>query len=133
MACVTLRNTWEARRWGSNASTRKTRYPGIHEVLGGKSTRYVVAYRIRGLGQKTKTLATLREARAFQGAMRDPAKQHQLRQLERGRVVLAEYFPAWLERRRNLTPSTRLRYEGVGNNYITSGRLGRLPVYRDHP
>jgi integrase len=108
--------------------SRKTRYPGIYEVLGGSSTRYVVSYRIRGLGQRTKTLATLGAARAFQGSMRDPAKQQQARQLERGRVLLADYFPEWLERRRNLTPSTHLRYEGVGRNYITPSPLGHLRV-----
>jgi integrase len=108
--------------------TRKTRYPGIYELTGGKKTRYVVSYRVRGLGQRTKTLATLGEARAFQGAMRDPVKQDQARQLERGRVLLAEYFTEWLDRRRNLAPSTRLRYEGVGRNYITPSALGHLRV-----
>lgn len=106
----------------------RTRYPGIYEVSGAKAPRYVVSYRIRGLGQRTKTFSTIRDARAFQGSVRDPARGHQLRMLENGRVALASYFPLWLERRRNLTPSTRLRYEGIGRNYICPSRIGHLAV-----
>src|SRR3990172_6788064 len=105
----------------------KTRYPGIYRVSGrGSRDRFMVSYRIRGRGQTSKPLPTLREAREFQASVRDPARAQQLRQLARGRVTLSEYFPVFLERRRNLAPSTRARYESVGRLYFTQGRLGRM-------
>jgi integrase len=108
---------------------KRTRYPGIYRVsTPGKPDRFMVSYRVRGLGQRTKTLPTLGEAKQFQASVRDPAKARQLRQLEQGRITLAEYFPLFLERRRNLSPSTRARYESVGRLHIISGRLGQLPV-----
>lgn len=90
----------------------------------------MVSYRVPGLGQRTKTKPTIKEALEFQATVRDPARARQLRQLERGRVTLGEYFPGWLDRKRNLTPATRSRYEGVGRLYICSpdGPLARIPV-----
>jgi integrase len=46
----------------------------------------------------------------------------------RGRIPVASYFPTYLERKRDLTPSTRNRYEGIGCNYIVPGRLGSLQL-----
>lgn len=109
-------------------SLKKTRYPGIYAVQGVSSPRFMVSFRIHGLGQRTKTFTTLRDAREFQGSVRDPVRTREMRQRERGRVSLSAYFPQWLERRRNLTPSTRLRYEGVGRHYISPTTLGRLDV-----
>jgi integrase len=106
----------------------RTRYPGIYEVEGGKHRRYMVSYRLRGYGQRTKTHPTLREARDFQAQIRDPARARRLLQLEHGRISLAEYFAQWVDRNRGLAPSTRLRYEGVGRNYICSGPLGQMPI-----
>ena len=112
--------------------TKRTRYPGIYEVQGGSSKgskRFMVSYRLAGLGQRTKTFATLRDARDFQSSLRDPAKAHQQRQILRmSRQTLASAFPEWLDRKRDLTPSTRSRYEGVGRLYIMKGRLGHLPI-----
>jgi integrase len=88
----------------------------------------MVSYRIRGLGQRTKTFATFRGAREFQATTRDPIRAQQLRHLAQGKVTLAEYFPLFLERRRNLSPSTKARYESVGRLYIAAGRLGGLRV-----
>src|SRR5207237_4162418 len=99
-------------------------------VHGGRSRRFMVSYRIPGLGQRTKTLHTLSEAKEFQGSVRDPARREQLRKLEKGRVLLSDYFGEWLVRKRRLTASTRLRYEGVGRRYIVPGRLGGLAVSR---
>jgi integrase len=109
---------------------KRTRYPSIYEVVGGKRPRYMVSYRIPGVGQRTKTKPTLAEARDFQAQVRDPSKARQLRQLERGRITLGEYFPTWLERKRNLTPATKSRYEGVGRLYICNpeGRIARVLV-----
>ncbi len=61
----------------------------------------------------------------FQGAVRDPSRARQLKQLETGRVTLREYFPVWLERKRDLAPATRRLYGDVGEKYISSG-LGDL-------
>jgi integrase len=89
----------------------------------------MVSYRLTGLGQRTKTFPTLRDARDFQSSLRDPAKAHQQRQIHRmTRQTPASAFPQWLERKRDLTPSTRSRYEGVGRLYIMRGRLGHLPI-----
>ncbi|MDP9343011.1 MAG: site-specific integrase [Actinomycetota bacterium] len=110
-------------------SVKRTRFPGIYRITTpGKPDRFMVSYRVRGLGQRTKTKPTLREAKEFQASVRDPLKARQLRQLEQGRITLAEYFPLFLERRRNLSPSTRARYESVGRLHIIPGRLGQLPV-----
>jgi integrase len=112
---------------GGRRSTR-TKYPGIYQLHGRRDRRYMVSYRERGRGQRTKSFPTLREARDFQATIRDPAKVRQLRQLERGKVQLSDYFDQWLQRKRNLASTTRLRYEGVGRNFIVPGRLGRLHV-----
>ena len=57
--------------------TKRTRYPGIYEVVGGKKTAYKVSYRVSGLGQRTKTKASSEEALISQGTVRTPAgKQH---------------------------------------------------------
>ena len=112
----------------ANRQSKRTRYPGIYEVVGGRARRYVVSFRIRGVGQRTRTFKTLQEARTYQGTLRDPERARQFRQMERGRVALRDYFPGWLERRRSLTPSTQLRYEGIGRNYIAPSSLGSLFV-----
>jgi hypothetical protein len=55
-------------------ASSKTRYPGIYKVSRNGTVRYVVSYRLRGTGQKTKTFQRLSEAVTFQGEIRDPAK-----------------------------------------------------------
>jgi hypothetical protein len=65
-------------------SLKRTRYPGIYEVLGGRTRRFMVSYRIPGLGQRTKTLRTLSEAKEFQGSVRDPAGREQPSQAGEG-------------------------------------------------
>jgi integrase len=101
---------------------RRTRFPGIYEVTGGAAKRYMVMYRLPGVGQRSKTVSTLQQAKEFQGRMRDPAKARQARDLERGDLPVREYFWQWLDRKRNLAESTRARYEGVGRMYICDPR-----------
>jgi integrase len=107
-------------------STERTKYPGIYKVTRGSATRYVVSYRIRGLGQRTKTFQRLADAKEFQGKSRNPEEAARLRRLSQGKVSLADYFPQWLEHKRKLAPSTRLRYENVAKLYLLSGDLGRM-------
>src|SRR5689334_13315487 len=90
----------------------------------------MVSFRIPGSGQRTRTFRTLTEAKDFQGGVRGPAGVEQARRLERGRVLLRDYFADWLVRKRRLAASTRLRYEGVGRNYIAPSRLGGTPISR---
>ena len=91
--------------------SQATKYPGIYRLTRpGKADRFMVSFRIRGVGQRTKTLPTLREARAFQATARDPEKARRLRVLYSDTATLEKYFTVFLSRRRRLAPSTRLRY-----------------------
>ena len=48
----------------AKAVVARTKNPGIYRVSRtGKSDRFMVMYRIRGLGQRSKTLSTLGEER----------------------------------------------------------------------
>lgn len=111
-------------------AVRRTRFPGIFEVTGGAAKRYMVMYRLPGVGQRSKTVSSLHEAKEFQGRMRDPARARQARDLERGDIPVREYFWQWLEHKRNLAESTRARYEGVGRMYISDSmfRLATMAV-----
>jgi hypothetical protein len=105
----------------------KTRHPGIYKLARpGKPNVYMVSYRIRGIGQRTKQFATLTEAKAFQATVRDPARGREMRLRARGTTTLSEYFAEWLPRKRNLAESTTARYEGVGRLYIQPGWFGAL-------
>ncbi len=99
-------------------------HAGISLVTQNGHRSYMVSYRVAGR-QRTKSFRTLGEAVTFQGAVRDPSRARQLKQLETGRVTLREYFPVWLERKRDLAPATRRLYGDVGEKYISSG-LGDL-------
>ena len=114
----------------AHRAVRRTRFPGIYEVSGGSSKRYMVMYRLPGVGQRSKTVASLKDAKEFQGRMRDPGHARQARDLERGNIPIREYFWQWLDHKRNLSESTRVRYEGVGRMYICdpTGRLAHVPV-----
>lgn len=101
-------------------------HAGISLVTQGGHRSYMVSFRIAGR-QRTKSFRTLKEAVTFQGAVRDPARARQLKQLETGKITLREYFPVWLERKRDLAPATRRLYADVGEKYIASG-LGDLRV-----
>jgi integrase len=106
---------------------QRTAHPGIFRVMvEGKQRGYIVFYRIPGLGQKSKTFKTQAEAKAFQARTRDPERASEFRKLEKGNVALADYFDSWLPTKRKLTPSTRLRYEGIGRNHIRHSRIGHL-------
>jgi integrase len=109
-------------------SVRSTRYPGIYKVTRGSTIRYMVSYRVRGHGQRTKTLTTLAEARQFQGRVRNPDEAMRLAEFDRGRVTLADYFDEWLPRKRRLAESTLVRYEGVGRLYIKPSILGSMRI-----
>jgi len=111
--------------WGT---TERTWYPGIYKVTRNGTVRYVLSYRIRGLGQRTKTFEKLVDAREFQGKTRDPEQVSRLRKLEQGRVTLADYFPLWLDRKRKIAESTRRRYGDIGRMYIAPTRLGRMRI-----
>jgi hypothetical protein len=87
----------------------------------------MVSYRMDGR-QRTKTLPTMKTALEFQASVRDPMRAREIRKLEGGKILLRDYFPQWLEGKKNLAPSTRRRYEDVGTHYICSGLLGRLSV-----
>jgi integrase len=111
----------------TRAASKATQYPGISRLTRtGQPDRFMVSYRVRGLGQRTKQFRTISEAKAFQAKVRDPAHATTLRRLERGRITLGGYFLSWLPRKRNLSASTRARYEGVGANYIVPGSLGSM-------
>jgi integrase len=126
--CITLHNSQ-----GDDVGQRtvkRTRYPGIFEVAGGSAKRYMVMYRLPGVGQRSKTLGSLHDAKEFQARMRDPARARETRDLQRGAIPLREYFWQWLGRKRNLAESTKARYEGVGRMYISDSMmpLANLPV-----
>ena len=110
-----------------------TSEPGIWKITsrgtrGGETVRYRVAYRVPGLGQRTKTFRKFTEAKAFRHTLGDPGRLRQLRELERGRITLGAYFPTWLEWKRRLAPSTRARYEFVGRKYIVPSRLSSMLI-----
>ena len=110
-----------------------TSEPGIWKITsrgtrGGETVRYRVAYRVPGLGQRTKTFRKFTEAKAFRHTLGDPGQLRQLRELERGRITLGAYFPTWLEWKRRLAPSTRARYEFVGRKYIVPSRLSSMLI-----
>jgi hypothetical protein len=115
---------------GSWGTTEKTRYPGIYKVTHeGKrraSVRYVVSYRLRGVGQRTKTFDRLGEAQTFQAQTRDPEKARKLRAREKGRVPVADYFTAWVREHNGIRPTTRRRYEDVGRMYVAAYPIGNL-------
>jgi integrase len=116
-----------------NRTLKRTSEPGIWKITtprarGGESVRYRVAYRVPGLGQRTKSFERFTDAKAFRQTLGDPGRLRQLRELERGRITLGAYFPAWLERKRRLAPSTHARYEFVGRRYIVPSRLGSLLI-----
>jgi integrase len=100
---------------------------GISKIQRGKRISYMVSYRIDGR-QRTKTRPTMKAALEFQASVRDPMRAREIRKLEGGKILLRDYFPQWLEGKKNLAPSTRRRYEDVGIHYICSGLLGRLSV-----
>ena len=100
---------------------------GISKIQRGKRISYMVSYRMDGR-QRTKTLPTMKAALEFQASVRDPMRAREIRKLEGGKILLRDYFPRWLEGKKNLAPSTRRRYEDVGAHYICSGLLGRLSL-----
>jgi integrase len=87
----------------------------------------MVSYRMDGR-QRTKTLPTLKAALDFQATVRDPMRAREVKRLEGGKILLRDYFPLWMEGKRNLAPSTRRRYQDVGARYICPGPFGRLAV-----
>lgn len=101
-------------------------HAGISLVTRDGRRTYMVSFRVAGR-QKTKSFRTLKDALTFQGAVRDPARARQLRQLDAGKITLAEYYESWLDRKRGLAPSTARMYRDVGARYIVPG-LGRLRV-----
>jgi integrase len=109
-------------------TSEKTRYPEIYKVTRGPTVRYVVSYRVRGIGQRTKTYDRLADAKEFQGQMRDPGQAARMRRKVKGRLPLSDYFPAWLEGKRRLRESTRRRYLDIGRIYIEPSRFGRMMV-----
>ena len=87
---------WEVA--GLSRTMARTSEPGIWKITskgarGGESVRYRVAYRVPGLGQRTKTFRKFTEAKAFRQTLGDPGRVKQLRELERGRITLGAYFP----------------------------------------
>jgi integrase len=111
---------------GQWRSTEKTRYPGIYRVTRGSTVRYVVSFRVRGSGQRTKSFQRLEDAKRFQGEIRDPKEAARQQRKREDRTTLADYFPVWLEARQKLTASTRRRYADVGRIYIADSSLGRM-------
>ena len=67
----------------------------------------------------------LPKRRPFRSGSRS-GKGQRVKKLERGNVALADYFDQWLLTKRKLAPSTRLRYEGIGRDYIRGSRIGSL-------
>jgi integrase len=113
---------------GDTRKTERTKFPGIYKVTRGRAVRYVVSYRIRGVGQRTKTFERLADAKEFQGKARDPRHADRMRSRERGTVPVAAYFDSWLEAHNGLRPTTRRRYADIGRMYIAPSTLGRMNV-----
>ncbi|MEX0754929.1 MAG: site-specific integrase [Actinomycetota bacterium] len=117
----------ERSRW---AQARYER--GIYKLTRqGEQPRYRVIYRVRGLGQRSKTFRALKEARDFQAAIRDPEKQTRLRLLNQGNVPLEDYFKLYVEnglKLNTLRPSTAERYSGILRLYVRGSEIGRRPV-----
>ncbi len=107
----------------------KTKYPGIYAgALPGKSIdRYMVSYRIRGRGQRTKMFLKLAQARKFQGEIQDPGKRQQLRGLEEGKIPLSTYLEIYFDRKRRWAESTRERNRYAAK-LILDGRLAKLKI-----
>jgi len=105
-------------------------YPGIFRVVAeGKPAGFIVFFRVRGVGQKTKSFSRLHDAIEFQGTTRSRQWQSEARRRAKSRVSVSEHYWKWLERNRGITESTRRRYEGIGQMYICPGWLGRMLVW----
>lgn len=113
---------------GESRTSSKTRYPGIYKVTRSGTVRYVVSYRLRGLGQKTRTLVRLADAVEFQGEMRDPAKARAVARRGEARIPMAAFFDSWLDSKHKLAPSTRRRYLDIGRMYVEPSTIGRMYV-----
>lgn len=106
------------------------RYPGIFRmVVDGQPKGFIVFYRVRGVGQKSKSFPRLQDAVEFQGTTRTRQWQGEARRRAKSRIAVSEHFWKWLERNRGITESTRRRYEGIGRMYICSGWLGRMLIW----
>jgi hypothetical protein len=105
-------------------------HPGIFAGtrLGkDRPDRWVVSYRVRGLGQRTKTFRSLEEAKGFRAELHTREKQEELRRRDRGKVPFGEYLLAYCGRRKDWAESTRERYRFAAD-LIRTGRLARIPV-----
>jgi hypothetical protein len=109
----------------SRRTVKRTKYPGIYTVsVPGRPPRFMVSNRLRALGSRTRTFSKLTEATRHQGNVRDPVGRQQLTRLARGRTILADYSPLFLEKRRRISLSTRAWYESVRKLYIVRGPQG---------
>jgi integrase len=107
----------------------RTKNPGIYAgtLPGLKPDRYKVYYRLSGSGQRTKTFLKVKDALAFQGKARDPHERRVLRDLEAGKVALANYLPLYMDAKRRWRKSTRERM-GYASRLILDSRLARLQL-----
>ena len=107
----------------------RTKHPGIYAGAFPdiKQDRYKVYYRLPGCGQRTRTFLKLKDALAFQGKVRDPTERRILRDLEAGKVTLADYLPAYMDGKRRWRESTRDRM-GYAARLIIDSRLARLQL-----
>ena len=74
------------------------RYPGIFRItVSGEARGYIVFYRVRGLGQRSKNFDRLADAVEFQAQSRGRDWQRSQRQRTRSKVTVEEYFWQWLQ------------------------------------
>lgn len=107
-------------------------HPGIFAGTRPGQThadRWVVSFRVRGLGQRTKTFLSLSEAKQFRAELHTRDKHEELRRRERGKVPLGEFLLSYCGRRKDWAESTRERYRFAAD-LILAGRLARIPVSR---
>ena len=80
----------------------------------------MVSFRVRGVGQRTRTLRSLAEAKGFRAQLGTERKHEELRHRDRGKVAFGDHLSGDCERRKDWAASTRAG-RLVGGPAATSG------------
>ncbi len=108
-------------------------HPGIFAGTRPDSSspdRWVVSFRVRGVGQTTRTFLSLSEAKRFPGELHTEQKREELRRHRRGKVPFGEYLVEYLDRHADRWD----RFSWFGFQHVLTGslpdgtrQLGKVP------
>ena len=108
-----------------------TKYPGIERrTLPNGTERFDVRYRLPSGQARTKTLATITEARAFQATAKADKIRGGLIDPKAGRLTLEDYATEWIDTRAALRPRTVDHYQALLRLHIAptigKAQLGKI-------